>query len=116
MKREIQGKYIFYKIAEAKTVLNLRKNFREELNRLLMVYWNCLDKKTGQLFSQADEALKKSIDQPDWKGDLTIVEKNYPIPAHKRDEVVKITQNENKYQKPKVEKETQSKRRKGRGR
>jgi DNA-binding transcriptional ArsR family regulator len=110
VKREIQGKYIFYKIAKAQTVLVLRKTFREELNRLLMVYWNCLNKETGQLFNQADESLKKSIDQPEPMGDIAIFEKTYPLPAHKKGEVVKITQDENKYKKPKVEKETESKR------
>ena len=104
VKREIQGKYIVYKIAKPQTVLELRKTFREELNRLLWVYCNCLDKETGRLLNQVDLALKKSIDQPDWRGDLTIVEKTYPIPPPEEGKVITITQNEDKYKKPKIEK------------
>ena len=114
VKREIQGKYIVYKIVKPQTVLNLRKTFREELNRLLWVYWNCLDRETGKLLNQVKEALKKSIDQPDWRGDITIVEKTYQIPTPEEGKVIRITQDEDKYKKPKVEKETISKRRKGR--
>ena len=104
VKREIQGKYIVYKIATPQTVLDLRKTFREELDRLLWVYWNCLDKETGQLLNQVNEALKKSIDQPDWRGDLTIVEKTYPIPTPEEDKIITITQDEDKYKKPQLEK------------
>ena len=99
VKREIQGKYIVYKSATPQTVLDLRKTFREELNRLLLVYWNCLDNETGQLLNQVIVALTKSIDQPDWRAGLKIIEKTIPIPEGKR---AVITQDSNLYRKPEV--------------
>jgi DNA-binding transcriptional ArsR family regulator len=114
VKREIQGKYIVYKIATPQTILEMRKALHEELNRLLWVYWNCLNKDTGRLFNQATDSLKKSIDEPEPMDNLTVFGKTYRIPAHKKTEEVRIKQDEDKYKKPEIEIESKFKSRKGR--
>jgi DNA-binding transcriptional ArsR family regulator len=64
-KREIQGKYIVYKVAKPETVLNLRKDFLKELAELITVYHNCLNNETRILLFKTVNVLQKSISHPE---------------------------------------------------
>ena len=81
VKREIQGKYIVYVALQPQTFLEMRKTFRDQLDVLVLIYWDCLDKETIRLLNQVEEALKKSISQPEPKAlNTKYFSKTIPIP------------------------------------
>jgi hypothetical protein len=84
VERKVQGRHIVYAVNVPQTRLDMRKAFRNELNDLLWVYWDCLDKETRELLTKVDKALMKSITQPTPNADLRIIEETIPIPAGKK--------------------------------
>ena len=81
----------------------MRKAFLEQLKNLVWIYWDCLDKETGQTYNKFEEALKKSISQPEPKAlNTKYLSKTIPLPKTKQPRI--ITQNRNLYEEARVEK------------
>jgi DNA-binding transcriptional ArsR family regulator len=99
VKREIQGKYIVYKVNVPQTRLSMRKFFLSELDGLIWVYWDSLDKDTSILLNKVREALDKSIKEPEPNASLKIIEKTIPFPIDKERSIVKQDLT-NLYEKP----------------
>jgi DNA-binding transcriptional ArsR family regulator len=109
VKREIQGKYVVYVAVKPKTLLNMRKTFRNELNWLLWTYSSCLSNDTKILLDKVDKALEASINQPEPDADkITIAGKTIPLPKETEKGTV-ITQDSNLYKKPRFESPKKSK-------
>lgn len=109
VKREIQGKYVVYKVETPQTKREMRKTFRNELNRLLWTYSDGLNKKTTELLNEVNKALEKSITQPEPDADrIRIARKTIPIPKGPK-KGTKITQDLNLHEKPRFEKPKKSK-------
>jgi len=88
VKREIQDRYIVY-VALNETFLEMRKALHDQLNELLWIYWDSLDKETMQLLNQVEEALKKSISQPEPKAlNTKYLSKTIPIPRGNKNVVI----------------------------
>jgi DNA-binding HxlR family transcriptional regulator len=100
VRRKIEGKYILYTVEKPRTLLNMRKDFLNELEALANVYWPCLDKETSILFRKACKALQESVTHHEPEADTDkIVRKTIPIPAGFRGEII---QSDNIYEKPEL--------------
>ena len=63
--RKIEGRKIVFELNKPKTIIELRKEFFEQLVSLLTAYGNILNEKTNAITQSYLDAIKESIDKPE---------------------------------------------------